>query len=213
MTSQYPSEFHQHRPIKRSIKRGYATYTTRLWLVMFILAFLILAGTILWVALHSSDRQPSQASTSHIHNENLSISVLNPHHSGFRAGKLPFIIRATHMSQGKATPTQAILQNPEVDILLENGQWLYVKSKKATTDIERKHILMENSVSLRYDAGYEFFTDEARLNMPLETIFGNAEISGKGIAGEFHGQGFRIDNSWQNVRLLGPARLKVYGAK
>ena len=192
-------------PLKRRGKSDYRKPLIHLRRGLFVLAALLLLYVGVKSNWNTSNWQvlPEEVAST----EDLTISVRNARYAGLDAGKLPFSITADEIIQDKSTPDELQMVAPKADITLNNGQWIFMSADNSVIETNGSRMVIEDNVNITFSNGYELTTDQARMNMRLGIILGDAPVAMQGVNFNFTSAGFRIHNSGQNIALLGPANL------
>lgn len=194
-------------PLKRRGRGDYRIYLLILRRSLFIIATILL----LYVTFKSNLRNDSwqELPKDVVSTEDLSISVRNARYAGLDTGKLPFSITADEVIQDKANPNELRMVSPKADILLDNGEWVYMSAGQSIIESNSNRMLMSDGVDINFSKGYELSTNDARMNMRLGIILGDSAVRAQGVNFAFTSEGFRIHNSGQNIALLGATSLTM----
>ena len=138
------------------------------------------------------------------------VSMVNPRFLGVDQVDRHYTItagRATQMDDGRIN-----LENPRGDMALKDGSWIVLSGNTGTYYKPRQVLDLLGDVNLYHDAGYEFHTEKASINLQEGTAAGDMPTAGQGPAGHVQSEGFRIFDQGDRVHFTGKARLVLYGA-
>ncbi len=190
------------------------TGIVRLLKVLLPAAAIAIAGLVaFWPQLHSGTGRFRFSSVS-IGPEDLeNLRMVNPRYTGLDSANQPYTVTAELATQRAVGAEVANLELPSGDIVLTDGAWVWVSADKGVYRHQAHQLELRGHVDLFHDRGYEIHTSMARVDLNAGSAEGDQPIQGHGPDVELSGQGFRIDNRGARMTLLGPARIKLYGAK
>lgn len=102
------------------------------------------------------------------------------------------------------------LENPEAELILDKGDWLMGHATQGRLDQTNKTLLLNGNVEIFHNEGYGFFTDEMHVDMNKALVWGEKNVLFQGSFGEIRGQGFRVQNSGDQILITGPASARLH---
>lgn len=137
------------------------------------------------------------------------VRMINPRFLGMDKANRHYTItagRATQMDDGRIN-----LENPKGDMALEGGSWMVLSANTGVYHKPGQVLDLAGAVNLYHDSGYEFHTEQARVDLQEGTAAGDMPTAGQGPAGHIQSEGFRIYDQGARVHFTGKARLVLYG--
>jgi len=120
----------------------------------------------------------------------------------------PFEVRAERVLQpGGGQPVELV--RPQAEITLPGGEWVTVSAQSGRYDQDKGLLTLAGGVTLYHDGGYEFVTEDARVDVKAGVAWGEAPVRGLGPIGEIDAGGFRIEDEGDTVIFTGRARMKL----
>lgn len=113
--------------------------------------------------------------------------------------------RATQLDDGRIN-----LENPKGDMALEDGSWVVLSANTGIYHKAQQLLDLAGGVNLYHDAGYEFHTEQASVDLQEGTAAGDTPTVGQGPLGHIRSEGFRIFDGGERVHFTGRARLVLY---
>lgn len=123
----------------------------------------------------------------------------------------PFTVIAEEATQASVDADVVNLTAPQGDVTMQDGAWLALRADHGIYDRGRETLDLTGDVVLIHDAGYEFLSEEARIDLAGGTAEGDLPVLGRGPMGEVRGQGFRIFDGGDRVFVLGRSRMVLVG--
>ncbi len=139
------------------------------------------------------------------------VQMINPRFLGVDVADRRYTItagRATQVEEGRIN-----LENPKGDMALENGSWVVLSANTGAYYRDRRILDLAGSVNLYHDAGYEFSTEQASIDLGKGTAAGDVATTGQGPIGHIQSDGFRVFDRGERVLFTGKARLVLYDGK
>ena len=96
--------------------------------------------------------------------------------------------------------------------MTREGAWVVVTSKTGVYQPDNHFLDMSGDVTLFHDKGFQFHTQQARVDLDAGTAVGDVPIDGEGPAGTISGQGFRILKKGDTVLFTGKSKLVMNAA-
>ena len=134
--------------------------------------------------------------------------MLNPRYESIDGDNQPFMIRAKEAVQEDAETVK--LLDVQADISLNKGSWLALRAARGFLQIASKKMLLEGSVQLFSDEGYELRTPSAAINMATNSASGERSIQGQGPFGSVSAGSFVIEGESQRLLFDNKVKLVIY---
>lgn len=135
--------------------------------------------------------------------------MVNPRFTGTH-GLRPFSVTAKTATQLGPDLGLIELERPQADLTLADGSWVALSSLAGTYNQETQDLELRNQVNLFHDAGYEFHTASAHIDLRNGIAYGDSPVTGQGPAGHLTSEGFRVLDRGKTTLFTGRARLVVY---
>ena len=140
------------------------------------------------------------------------LRMLNPRFSGVDKEKRPFTLTADTARQNPENNDLVGLEVPKADIMTKEGAWVVVTGKTGIYQPDSHFLDLFGDVTLFHDKGYQFHTQQARVDLNAGSAEGNQHIDGDGPAGTITGEGFRILKKGETVLFTGKSKLVMNAA-
>jgi lipopolysaccharide export system protein LptC len=138
-----------------------------------------------------------------------SLKMINPRYVGVDGRNQPFAVTASSATQLDQKSGVVALDEPKADITLQNGTWIALTAATGTFSQKDQVIQLSDNVHLFHDAGYEFRTQAAFIDLAAGTAYGADPVSGQGPLGALNAQGFRVLDKGHKVIFTGKAKLVI----
>lgn len=137
--------------------------------------------------------------------------LVNARFTGIDAENRPFSITADSVRQaGEEDKGQFELDQPKADVTLEDSSWVAMASPEGTYWRDREILDLRGGVDMFHDDGYQFRTDEVRIDFTGGTAKGDDPVHGQGPFGTIDGEGINILDSGDRIIFTGRSRLVLY---
>jgi len=137
--------------------------------------------------------------------------VLNARVMGIDSKSRPYQITAeTSALKNESGREYYLLKQPKADIVLLDGSWVALTATDGQYEEDTKNLFLLGNVDVFHDAGHEFRTSRARLNLDDRTASGDDPVEGQGPLGTLRSEGFRIYDGGDRVLFTGKATMQVY---
>lgn len=138
------------------------------------------------------------------------LRMVKPRYIGIDARNQPYALTADTATQvGKGTNIVE-LEQPKADITLKNGSWVALTAESGTFSQAQHIIQLTDNVNLFHDAGYDFRTNSAYIDLAAGTAYGQDPVEGQGPFGNIKAQGFRVIDRGERVIFTGKAKMIIY---
>ncbi len=122
----------------------------------------------------------------------------------------PYTLTAELMIEEEGAVDAIRLTKPQADIMLNNGSWLALTADSGVLIRENEQLTLEGKVNFFSDAGYEFRTKRAEINLVSKRAYGEEPIEGQGPFGMLNADGFRLENQGKTMFFEGHVRVTFY---
>lgn len=137
--------------------------------------------------------------------------IAKARYTGRNSQNLPFTITADRAVQPETAGAPVRLEKPKADITLADGAWLALSAAHGNFDKEHQQLALDGGVDLFHDAGMEFHTPDAIVDIEAGTAHGTNGAKGQGPIGRITGEGFRILDHGKRILFTGRSRLVLHG--
>jgi lipopolysaccharide export system protein LptC len=185
-------------------------------------ALLLAAIVIAWPKLQNRERSSFSLTPTHADPKEVEqLTMVNPRFVGLDTKQQPYTVTAKSATQDRPGADIIVLDHPQADILLESGSWVTVTGLKGRYAQKAQILDLAGNIEVFHDAGYEFHTERAQVDLANDTINGDVPVNGHGPGGTIDAQGFMILDHGQTVIFTGDSKLHLnpgaqggaYGAK
>jgi len=136
--------------------------------------------------------------------------LVNARYTGMDGRNQPYAVTADTASQIEAGQAAVALTQPKADITLDDGTWLALTANSGTFQREAQILELSGGVNLFHDAGYEFRTESALIDLGMGAAYGEDRIDGQGPFGSLSADGFQILERGQRILFTGKTRLVIH---
>ena len=138
------------------------------------------------------------------------VFMTNARYMGSDDNDQPYTLTAELMSEEDGVEDAIRLTRPQADIMLNDGSWLALSAETGVLVRESELLTLEGGVSFFSDAGYEFRTPSAEINLATKRAHGTEPIEGQGPFGTLSADGFRLENQGKTIIFEGNVRMTFY---
>ncbi len=190
---------------------GYSRVVSLAKIILLVIAGIMIAALIIW-PFSSPVNENFKISFSGIEkgDEGDSPKMINPHLQGVDGNNQTYNITATSATQDK---DRIILKKMNADINLQNNGWIFATADEGVFDPSKNLIDLKGSVDIFSNAGYEFSTNEAHVDVNTASIYGNAKIKGQGPMGNISADNFYVENQGNRILLTGNVKIILFLGK
>lgn len=134
--------------------------------------------------------------------------VVNARFTAVDSENRPFSVTADAVVQDAKDGVK--LTQPKADVTLAGNSWVAIAAPQGTFWRKPKVLNLVGGVDLFHDAGYEFQTEEARIDFRIGAASGDTPVKGQGPFGTVDAEGFRIVESGNRIIFNGKCRLVIF---
>ena len=196
--------------VPRTISRRYSRFVRAMKLVLPALALALIALVAFWPHLTSKDRSFRLGFTAIGLSSGEDPSMVNVRYVGTDRKDRPFTVTADLARNMDAKGAVVSLESPKADVLMQDGTWLLLSARTGIYKSNEKTLDLVQRVNLFHDSGYEFHTEQARIDLATSSAEGDKPIQGQGTFGEMTGSGFKISDQGRTLLFKGPARAVLH---
>lgn len=135
-------------------------------------------------------------------------AMVRPRYQGVDSRNRPFTITADRAVQQDANTV--LLEAVKADMTLEDSAWLALEARQGTYDIPTRHLTLRGDIHLFYEGGYEFRSEEARIDIPAGTAAGSQPVEGQGPSGILKADSFTVLDRGAVLRFNGHVHVTLY---
>ena len=197
-------------PRLKRIGTRYTRFVATMKLVLPVIAGVLVLAVIVWPQL-KDEPERFRIGMSELKIENIGGQKLtNARYTGTGANGNPFTVTAQGMSQENKDDDIVGLTNPKADVTLDDGTWLALTAPAGDYSKSTEVLWLSDGVSLFHDAGYEFKTESALVDLASSTAHGQRPVRGQGPFGTLEAAGFRILDRGARIVFTGEAHLVLF---
>ncbi|MBB4312262.1 LPS export ABC transporter periplasmic protein LptC [Roseospira marina] len=134
-------------------------------------------------------------------------TLVNPRFHGVDAQDQPYTLVAEAAEEVPEDPDRVNLDKPQGDITLGGGRWLSLRGNAGLYSKADRTLNLDGDVMLYRDDGFEFHTDEARIDLETNSAHGTDPVRGQGPDGTINSDGFVMVDGGRVVTFTGRAHL------
>ncbi len=122
----------------------------------------------------------------------------------------PYTLTAEFMAEEEGADAVIRLTKLQADIMLNSGSWLALTADSGILDQKNEQLTLEGEVNFFSDAGYEFRTRRAQINLASKRAHGDEPIEGQGPFGVLNADSFRLEDLGKTMFFEGHVRMILY---
>lgn len=191
---------------RRVSSRAVAVLKVTLPLIALVLLGLVLA----WPQLNPDPREFRLGSSTNLGTDIATDAsrMMRPRYVGTDENNQPFsVVAETATHAGSAD--RILLSAPKADVTMKDGSWVAVNAKEGLYDRIAQTLGLRGEVQVFHDAGYDFRTESADIDMAAGTARGDKAVDGQGPFGHIQAEGFEILDKGDRILFSGKARLEL----
>ncbi len=175
-----------------------------------LIALVMLGLVLAWPQLNPDPREFRLGSTNNLGADIATDAsrMLRPRFVGTDENNQPFtVVAETATHAGSAD--RILLVSPKADVTMKDGSWVAVNAKEGLYDRIAQTLGLRGQVQVFHDAGYEFQTEAADVDMSAGAAAGDKPVEGQGPFGLLKADGFKILDKGGRIVFTGKARLEL----
>lgn len=168
-----------------------------------------IAGLILaWPGVHDEPQEIALTFAETNSTDAETPGMANARYVGTDANNRPFLVTADEALQDPGKPDLVDLVALQADMTLDNGVWMSVMASSGQYDRAQQTLQLAGPVNIFSDAGYEFHTESARIDLQNNIAESDQPVRGHGPFGTLSADSFRVIDQGQrllfrkNVRMI-----------
>lgn len=170
----------------------------------------ILIGVVaVWPQIRANENKLPLAAAEVSPEEIENLAMINARFMGIDGRNQPFTVTAEMATEVSPDSKQVRLSAPKADITLENGTWLALTADHGVFRQSDQTVELEGHVNMFHDAGYEFETATAFVDLTQGAAFGFEPVDGQGPFGTITAEGFQVFDEGARVIFTGNATLTL----
>jgi lipopolysaccharide export system protein LptC len=174
-----------------------------------LLAMVLLGLVLAWPRLNPDPREfRLGAGNLPINVEAEASRMLKPRYVGTDATNQPFTVTAEQATHA-GSADRILLAEPKGDVTSKDGSWIAVQAHEGLYDRVKNTLGLRGQVQVFHDAGYEFRTEAADVDMQAGTASGTQPVEGQGPFGHLTAEGFQIFERGSRILFTGKARVEL----
>lgn len=138
------------------------------------------------------------------------IFMTNARYMGSDDKDQPYTLTAELMAEEEGAEAVIRLTKLQADIMLSSGSWLSLTADSGILDRKNEQLTLEGEVNFFSDAGYEFRTRRAQINLASKRAHGVDPIKGQGPFGTLNADSFRFEDQGETMFFEGHVRMILY---
>lgn len=138
------------------------------------------------------------------------VFMTNARYMGSDDKDQPYTLTAEIITEEEGANDAIHLTKPQADIMLNDGSWLALTANSGILLRESEQLFLEGQVNFFSDAGYEFRTSRAEINLASKRVHGEEPIEGQGPFGILNADSFRFENQGNTMFFEGRVRMTFY---
>ena len=138
--------------------------------------------------------------------------VVNARYMGADEKKQPYTVTADTAAPLDQQSNTIALDKPKADITLDNGSWIALSAAGGVYSRPEQVLELSGGVNLFHDAGYEFRTATALVDLAKGAAFGDQAVEGQGPFGTIKSLGFQVFDKGARIIFTGDSTLTLYPA-
>lgn len=194
---------------RRRMHSHYARAIRLLKLVLPTIAAILIGIVAIWPQIRSGQNELPLAAAEVSAEEIQNLAMINARFMGIDGRNQPFTVTAEMATDVAPDSKQVMLTAPKADITLKDGTWLAVTADTGVFRQEEQTVELEGHVNMFHDAGYEFETSTAFVDLSQGAAFGFEPIDGQGPFGTIAAEGFQVFDEGERVIFTGKATLTL----
>ena len=140
--------------------------------------------------------------------------MINPHYRGVNRRGEPLEIQAARAVQSGDLESVVDLEAVRGRLVRSGGSFVDISADRGHYDQKENHLVLEGSVHIVDDAGYDLVTARAEVDLSTPAqAWGDQPVSGVGPQGRLSGNGFRITDEGKTVVVTGRAQIELPSAR
>ncbi len=186
----------------------YSRIVAILRLALPLLAIAIIAVVLAWPRM---DRLPEMVAENKKNpGQPIANELVNPRFESEDKEGQPYVITAQRAQQSSKDKDVVILDNPNGQAVLKDGDIIGMKSLRGAYRQKAQRLLLDRAVTLEHNKGYHAETERLMIDMAQRTAWTDMPVRGEGPAGKLKAMGLKASADAGSLIFTGPATLILY---
>jgi len=194
----------------RPRKRGYSRFVSLMKFVLPGLAVTVMGAMMLWPQIKARTDQFVVGFATLDPRETDPRTLVNPRFLGLDDKEQPYTLIARSAEEHSDDPNLVDLDNPQGDILLNEGRWVALNGDTGLYSKQDRTLDLWGNVTLYRDDGFEFKSETAHLNLDDSSGHGDDPVKGQWPDGTIQSEGFELIDGGAVINFTGHANLLLY---
>jgi len=165
---------------------------------------------LVWIANFNQTKERFNLSFSSVEEgENDRPMMINPKLQGMDAKGNPYTVTAKTAAQIDAENVE--LRQLQADITTESQNWVTIFADEGSLNSAADVLFVRGNVRLFHDAGYQFNTESALVDMANEMVKGEKPVRGTGLLGSIQSNAFQLWSKQHHIRFDRRVKVVIYG--
>ncbi|PPR10838.1 MAG: hypothetical protein CFH41_01415 [Alphaproteobacteria bacterium MarineAlpha11_Bin1] len=136
--------------------------------------------------------------------------VVNARFTGVDGENRPFSVTADAVAHDVYGDEGVNLSRPKADVTLASNSWVAISAPRGRFWRKLEVLNLVGGVDLFHEDGYEFQTEEARIDFRKAAAAGDTKVRGQGPFGIVNAEGFRILDSGDRIIFRGKSSMVIF---
>lgn len=192
---------------------GMSSYSRFVFFMKFLLpsiAFILVGLVLVWPEINLSKKGFSLKFSAINRVNPEQPAMINARFVGTDSKNQPYSITADLAKNILLGGSSLELEMPKADIAIKDGTWLAIIANTGVYDQNKKTLMLNGSVNLFHDTGYEFNTESATIDINKGIASSNSDVTGQGPFGNLSAEGLKILNKGGQFLFSGKSKLTIY---
>lgn len=196
-------------PPPRPTRKGYSKFVAlSKWALLLVVLGIVAA--VVWTASRNTGEQGSRiifTSTEPLEKAKQNI-MLKPHYQGLDAKNQPYTVIAERAVQQDRDTVS--LESIRADMAQQDGNWFALNAAAGTLNMTEKQLTLSGGVTVFADGGYEFYSDQAYVDIQNGSAKSDTAVRGQGPAGTLAADRFSYDGDNSIIHFNGSVKVVLY---
>lgn len=193
----------------RSLGQGY-TWFVRITKLLLPIAAIVIVGIV--IARLSADPQQQNVAELPKKDETTAgnIELVKARYEGVDAAGRAYTLSAESAARATDSPNLVLLDKPQADVSLANGQWIAAHAATGTYDTAASVISLSGGVNVFHDSGYEMILSAIGMNLKTQEAEARGAVQLRGPDSKLTAAGMKIEKGGDLIVFTGPAKMLIY---
>lgn len=193
---------------QKGASKSYSRFIRAMRIFLPLVALGIVGFLMIWPQVNDKfDTMPTEIALVQAVGKN---ELIKPRFESEDSKHQPFTVTADRAVQNESDPDEVLLEQPQADMVLNDGTWIAAQADEGRYRQESEHLVLEGDVKLFHDQGYEIVTTQLHVDVKHDKAWSETPISGHGPAGTLEATGMTARTDIGHLVFTGPAKLVLY---